>query len=468
MLDLAGFRLVDARTGQVRTLALIASLASALEGRLSDRIGESVAIVIADKFDLATVLLAASQLAVRIVPLDPFSPAAAQSAFVSASGARTIIADHEVDTGGGSQTVITVQELLLAAEEPDRLISFPAMQSHWLFFTSGSTGSPKGVEFSSDMVRQNVRLALDALPFEPGFRTASMLPAYHTFTLIGDIMTAFALQGSCVILPDFEIAQLDFILEALATHQVQAFSGVPVIYEVMTAFADRMTGLALRFVTSGAAPLRAELVERYARLFDHPIIPCYGMTEGVCFLSISDPARVRPGSAGVPRVALRIVNHRDAPVTSGKIGNIQVRGSSVIPNGYFNNQASLKDSYADGGWFRTGDIGYLDSDGQLFITGRSKNLIIRGGKKVYLEDLEALFDAGTVAAVAHGGENREKFVFFFEAEKYDDRGVSELISGRLGIDHMPDRFIPIAQIPKSPTGKLKRQILAEGLQRGSY
>jgi acyl-CoA synthetase (AMP-forming)/AMP-acid ligase II len=468
MSDASEFTLVDSRTGRVVSAREIGAVADALQSKFDATEDVTVALSVNDKFDLIMIMLAASQLAIRIVPLDPGSAPNAHRAFIAASGASVLIADWaDVDLPAGVR-LIAAKDLVAGISIGRRTASFSAICARWLFFTSGSTGSPKGVELTAEMLRANVVLALQQLPYASDFCTASLLPAFHTFTLISDIMTAFAQATRCVVLPNFEISCIDHIIDALVWHRVNTFSGVPIIFNVLARVGDRLADSELRFAVSGAAPLTAELGRLYAAKTGHRLIPCYGMTEGVCFLSISDHHNIKFGSAGTPVVDLRVVDDRDRPLGSGAVGEIHVRGPTVMNGGYFCSSLPFDAVYADGGWLRTGDLGYLDADGVLFITGRLKNMIIRGGKKVYLEDVEALFDAGTVVGVPDGGGDREAFAFFFEEHRYRNDYILRRIKDGLGSEHLPDRTIAISQIPKSPTGKLQRQILAEGLRHGNY
>ena len=468
MLDKQEFLLVDGLDGRKVTAIAIGAAAAWLRERLAGTQMPTIALVIRDKLELVKTMLALSQLDVCIVPLDPGATQSQTEAYLNASGAFFVITDQpDLATDCGA-TLLAVAELNSQRHDAAKPATFESLRASFLFFTSGSTGTPKGVWITPQMLAGNVRLALTRLPYEHGFVTASILPAYHTFTLVSDVLTAFALQTKCVVLPDFEVQFLGDILEALARHSVNSFSAVPVIFEVLAKFGGVLRNSDLRFATSGAAPLTERLGRLYADAVGHTLIPCYGMTEAVCFISISEVDHIKFGSAGKPVIALRIVDDNDQPVRSGTIGSIQICGETVIREGYFGSLQHRSDIYADGSWLRTGDIGFLDNDGILFITGRSKNMIIRGGEKIYLEDVEALFDTGTVVGVPLEDATRETFVFFVEQNHHDRQSVLTTIRASLGARYMPDRLIPIAAIPKSPTGKLHRKILAEGLANGSY
>lgn len=461
MSDAREFSLVDATTGAIAGASRIGALAAAIQPRLPGDRPAMVAVRIAGKFDLLTILLALSQLEVCVVPLDPGAPAEVARSFLAVSGADLMLTDMDDGVFTPGCAVLDVATLLATAEIVGPPARFEAIRAAYLFFTSGSTGAPKGVWITAQMLSANVALALRHLPYEPDFVTASLLPGYHTFTLVSDVMTAFALATRCVVLPAFEIRRVDEIVEAIARHRVKTFSAVPVIFDVLARLGGRLAGSDVRFATSGAAPLTAELGRRYAQAAGHTLVPCYGMTEAVCFIAISAAEAVVFGSAGRPVVDLRIIGDDGAQAPPGAVGAIQVRGASVIKHGYFGAMLEPDDVYADGDWLRTGDLGYLDADGVLFVTGRSKNMIIRGGDKIYLEDIEALFETGTVAGVATGGDHRETFTLFFEEGRYEAESVAATIRAALGPGHLPDHAVAVPEIPRSPTGKLRRQLLAE-------
>lgn len=462
------FEIIDGLGGHRSTAGELASLAKWFQNRFVTKMNPVVALVIHEKFDLVRTTLALSQLAVTIVPLNPTSTENELEQYLRHSEVSFIITDAPTLMVGHDCAVISISALPSELSQADEPASADHVRASFLFFTSGSTGVPKGVMLDPAMVVGNARLAIRHLPYKADTVTASILPAYHTFTLISDIMTSFILGTKCVVLPSFELKYLTGIVNALICHRVNTFSAVPVIFTVLAKFGSALRQSELQFTTSGAAPLTAELASQYTENLGHPLVPCYGMTEAVCFIAISQADNIKFGAAGRPVVDVRIVDELDVPVGPRAIGAIQVRGPTVIAKGYYRSNVEHPKVYADGGWLRTGDLGYLDDDGHLFIRGRSKNMVIRGGEKIYLEDVEALFESGTVAGTPIVKDNCEAYALFIEESRHDAQQVTQAIRAALGDRHVPDKIIAIASVPKSPTGKLLRQEIAQELVRGHH
>ncbi|AKJ29028.1 long-chain acyl-CoA synthetase [Caldimonas brevitalea] len=465
MPEVRQFELLDGLTSRRSTAAELGGLAKWFQNRFATKTRPVVALIIDDKFELIRVTLALTQLAVNVIPLNPSASENELEPYLRHAEVSFIVTDAPALMVGHDCAILSTNELPtdLPAAEP---ASAEHVQAAFVFFTSGSTGVPKGVRLEPAMVVGNARLAIQHLPYTADTVTASILPGYHTFTLISDVMTSFILATKCVVLPNFELKYLSSTVDALIQHRVNTFSAVPIIFNVLSKFAGALRESALQFTTSGAAPLTAELARQYTENLGHPLVPCYGMTEAVCFITISDIRQIKFGSAGKPVVELRVVDEGDIPLPSHTVGAIQVRGDTVIADGYYRSNLEHTQVYAEGGWLRTGDLGYLDEDGCLFVRGRSKNMVIRGGEKIYLEDVEALFESGTVAGVPILRDNSEAYALFIEEGRHDPEHAVHTIRGALGERHVPDQVIMIPRVPKSPTGKLLRQEIAKELARG--
>jgi acyl-CoA synthetase (AMP-forming)/AMP-acid ligase II len=237
------------------------------------------------------------------------------------------------------------------------------------------------------------------------------------------------------------------------------------ILDVLTRLGCRLGGGAMRFCVSGAAPLSEPVRERFAEAYGFPIIPAYGLTETTCFCTISPHDAVVPGSAGVPAgIEVRVVSETGAELPPGEIGEIAVRGPSVMAGGYYKGP---RDCYLDAGpqaegtWFRTGDLGRLDEAGYIFLTGRKKNMVIRGGEKIYLEDIDrCLADCPGVsdsATIRLGGDVERIVCFVVPAAEApaSPHQVLDFIAGRLGRSRQPDRVELRDSIARTATNKVR-------------
>jgi acyl-coenzyme A synthetase/AMP-(fatty) acid ligase len=340
-----------------------------------------------------------------------------------------------------------------------------------LIYTSGTTGEPKGVLLGWREIRANVRHAIDALGYEPGWVAGSLLPRFHTFTLISDLFPALFLGGRTVLTDTFELPRAKFIVETFTRHGVQSYSAAPVILEAwcgLRAWANTPT---LRFAVAGAAPLKEKTRLAYSTAFGHPIIPCYGLSETTCFATISPPDKIRPGAVGI-RVGIEICvfDEFGSLAPRGATGELAMRGPSVIRNGYFrDHERRFAKAFTSDGWFLTGDIGRIDEDGYVFVTGRKKNMVIRGGEKVYLEDVDrclfeylGIVDCASIVRCEPGAADiAMTFIVTADSQPVARDEIDGLIRKMLTARHMPDRIYFIDRIPRTPSGKAShRELLA--------
>jgi acyl-CoA synthetase (AMP-forming)/AMP-acid ligase II/acyl carrier protein len=213
-------------------------------------------------------------------------------------------------------------------------------------------------------------------------------------------------------------------------------------------------------------------MEELENVFNVPVLESYGMTEAAHQMTSNPlpPRQRKPGSVGVPTgPAVAIMDEADDPLPTGETGEIAIRGANVMA-GYENNPEANESAFTDG-WFRTGDQGLLDDDGYLFITGRIKEIINRGGEKVAPREVdEVLLDHPAIAqavtfAVPHTtlGEDVAVAVVLRESASVTEREIRELAFARLADYRVPTQVVIVDEIPKSPTGKLQRIGLAEKL-----
>jgi acyl-CoA synthetase (AMP-forming)/AMP-acid ligase II len=206
--------------------------------------------------------------------------------------------------------------------------------------------------------------------------------------------------------------------------------------------------------------------------FACPVIESYGMTEAAHQMASNPlpPAARKPGTVGVsagPEVAIQGPDGGLLP--HGQAGEIVIRGPNVT-TGYANNPGANAEAYRNG-WFRTGDLGFLDPEGYLTISGRLKEIINRGGEKITPREIdEVLMDHPAIAqalafAMPHDklGEEVAAAVVLREGESATERELRDFVAGRLADFKVPRRIVVLAEIPKGPTGKLQRIGLAQRL-----
>jgi long-chain acyl-CoA synthetase len=379
-----------------------------------------------------------------------------------------------------------------------------------LIFTSGTTGNPKGVMLSHLNIRTNVIDTVDIIPGSKGDHIVSILPLSHMFEFVAGFTIAHV-KGMCISYP--ESLKPDDVMKELSVHKANLMAAVPLFFEVidrtiqeklrqLPAFLQkifaaigplvkryprlgkvvfgkvhRVFGGSIKYFASGGAKIDPAVIDRFQSL-GFPMLQGYGLTETspiISFTTYED--RLKTGSVGkiVPSVEIKIEN----PNAGGE-GEICVKGPSVF-KGYFENEEATRQVIKNG-WFHTGDIGKLDRDGFLYITGRAKDIIVTpNGKNVYPEEVEevlkksTLFTEVTVLGLDQGrGETVHAVVVPSpalpagrEAQKQAVLREIERLSQELSdYKRVQDFTISPQELPKTATRKVRKHLLKEMIVRG--
>ena len=365
----------------------------------------------------------------------------------------------------------------------------------FLQYTSGSTGHPRGVMLTHKNVVSTIHFMAEAAGITVEDRVVSWLPLYHDMGLIGCAFTPPLLGTPLWLLPpDLRNPRqwLALITEIRATFTVSPDFG----YRNCVRNVRDTTGLdlsSLKAALSGAEPVRPSTIEAFESHFaiKRVISPCYGLAEATLAVAIwprGAPLRLDTSgrflSVGQPcrGVSVRILAPRDeAPAAErpvGVEGEICVRSAGVM-QGYYNNPGETAKVLMPGGWLRTGDLGFVDTEGFLYVTGRLKDLIILGGVNVIPADIEEVVDRvdGVRYSAAVGidsertGTQRLHVVVEVRSESAspDDyheivREITRRVHKALG--HRPARVILVrsSTIPKTSSGKIQHSRLAQMIQ----
>lgn len=462
--------LLDAATGEAVSFVQLAAAADrfvALGGG-----DDPVTIVSARRPMQAVAILAGLAAGALVHPVAADTPPGRLRALIAEARPRLVLADDPT----AFENARPIDGLLHGDAAPSPAESAGGL----LIYTSGTTGSAKGVALRWPLLETNVRYSSAAFGYDGSWITASVLPLTHTFTLVSDVLPMILLGGTAVIASAFDLRRAQEIVDALTRYRVQSYSAVPILFEALTALRADLSGAALRFAVAGAAPLRESVRLSYAARFGHEILPCYGLTETVCFATLSRPGAIRAGSAGRPAgIDVRVIEAApagepprfDRRVPRGGTGELVMRGPSVIGT-YFRDGGRHAAVFSEDGWFATGDVGHIDDDGWVYVTGRRKNMIIRGGAKVYLEDVDRALaaqpgvrDCCTLAFVEADRPDR---AVAFVAGEGDPAALGRAVTAELGAGHVPDAFVFLDSIPRTPTGKPRQEELrALGAARGT-
>jgi len=342
--------------------------------------------------------------------------------------------------------------------------------------TSGTTSRPKIVPITHQNIFYSVQNISSTYALSPADRCLNIMPLFHIHGLMASMGASLLAGASIICAPGY---QPERVLGWLSELAPTWYTAVPTIHQSILEQANRQPEnvgrVHLRFIRSCSSPLAPQVAQDLESAFNAPVVEAYGMTEATHQIASNPlPPQVRKlGSVGLPtgttRVSIKDEKGKNLPPNS--IGEICLRGENVI-SGYENNPTANTNSF-DNGWLRTGDLGFLDEDGYLFIQGRLKEIINRAGEKISPREIdEVLLEHPAVRqavafAVAHPslGEDVAAAVVLKDGHSVSMQELRRFTSERLADFKVPRRIIFLQEIPKGPTGKIQRIGLAEMLRK---
>jgi acyl-CoA synthetase (AMP-forming)/AMP-acid ligase II len=343
-----------------------------------------------------------------------------------------------------------------------------------LLLTSGTTSRPKIVPQTHANICASVRSSVAAFALGETDRCINILPLFHGHALLNTVIASLAVGASVVCTAGYDINRF---FAWLTTFQPTWYSAVPTIHQAILAQASRGRERAarrrLRFIRSSSAPLPPKILTELESTFEAPVIECYAMTETTSTLIACNPfppAQRKARSVGIPvSLDVSIMDEGGTFLTRGRTGEIVVRGAGVMP-GYDGDPIATQAAFT-GGWFKTGDLGFFDDDGYLFLTGRSREIINRGGEKITPREVdEVLLEHPAVAeavtfAVPHPtlGEDVGSAVVLQPHGAATPEELRQFVIGRVAEFKVPRQVLIVTQLPKGPTGKVRRVDLAAEL-----
>ncbi|MHA7828851.1 MAG: AMP-binding protein [Roseovarius sp.] len=340
-----------------------------------------------------------------------------------------------------------------------------------LMYTSGTTGRPKGVVHSHSSLLAGGWTTSVAHDLSPGDRGLCVLPIYHINGLCVSVMGSLVSGGSLALCPRFSASRF---WDQAASSEATWFSVVPtIISHLLHGDSDPSDAVKarLRFGRSASSPLAPDVQTAFETRFGVPIIETMGLTETAAqILSNPLPPGTRKiGSPGIPfGNEAAILDGNLAPLPHGQEGEIAVRGPNLMRE-YLRNPDATRETFSPDGWLRTGDLGRQDEDGYFFVTGRLKELIIKGGENIAPREVdEALYshpDIIEAAAFARPctryGERVEAAVAIRPGSALSEDDLIALCARKLGAFKCPDRVHFLDELPKGPSGKIQRRKLGE-------
>lgn len=368
------------------------------------------------------------------------------------------------------------QSLPLAAAAGQPVLPTPAAEDvAVLLYTSGTSGLPKGVLLTYGNLESVVEAAIRHAGLQHEHTFLGMIPLFHSFGIV-TTLGAIRLGAKTVYLGRFSPVA---VLNAVRAHHPSLIFGIPSMFAAMLRLKDAgPEDFSRLYATiSGGEPLPATIREGFLKKFGAALYEGYGLTETCAVVCLNTPGRNEPGSVGqpLPGAELRMTSDEGVAVPQGEVGEVWVRGPMVM-KGYYNLPEETADSLTADGFFKTGDLGFIDSAGFLRISGRKKDLIIVSGEKVYPREVEDVLrqhpGVADLAVLGKPDPGRGEIVAAFVMPREGQTLVPDELRAfartqGLAQWKVPREIFIVPDLPRSPTGKILRRELAEKLKAGT-
>ncbi|WP_020123840.1 FadD7 family fatty acid--CoA ligase [Streptomyces canus] len=471
-----------------RALASLADEVAARLGGAGLGRGDAVGLICANTAEFVVALLGAARAGLVTAPLDPALPESQLSSRLTALGARAVLLDASA-SGRGAKLPVPAWSLRMDVSgagagagalelEPGVCDSAQAQggagelseRDALVLFTAGTTDRAKMVPLTHANVAASLRTICATYELGPEDATVAVMPFFHGHGLFAALLSSLA-SGGCVLLPERGRFSAGTFWADMRAVDATWFTAVPAIHEILLDRSEREypgpQAPPLKFVRSCSAPLNTATQRALERTFGAPLLSAYGMTES-SHQATSEPlpqrGALRQGSVGRPTgVAVRVVDRGGRSCPAGVEGEVWVQGPTVA-RGYLADGDESARTFVDG-WLRTGDLGALDEDGYLSLTGRIKNLINRGGEKIspeHVEDILAGCPGVAEAAVfavpdAVYGQRVGAAVVVREPDGAGREEILRYCRDHLAAFEVPDRLDLVAALPYTAKGGLDRK-----------
>jgi acyl-CoA synthetase (AMP-forming)/AMP-acid ligase II len=439
--------------------------------------GDTVSLVMPNGLQTMRILLGTMSQGLIVNPVNLLSQTEQMRYVLGHSDCKLVFAAPEWEAPVRALLAGLDREVALVVAEPDGLrlpsendeafgaAPVPANAVALLMYTSGTTGVPKGVMLSQANLVANARSISVEHALTSTDRVLGVLPLYHINAFAVTMLAPLAHGGSVAVAPRFSAAR--FWAQAFDNH----CTWVNVVPTIISFLIEGETPAAealarIRFCRSASAALPPEHLLAFERKFGIGIIETMGLTECVapCFSNPLEPARRKVGAVGrASGCEARIIDSAGMTLPDGQRGEIAIRGPNVM-RGYYKNDSATTAAFTPDGWLRTGDLGHRDSDGFFYVTGRLKELIIKGGENIAPREIDevllahpAVLDAAAVGMPdRHYGQEILAAVVLREGMGCSEEELREFCLQRLGRYKTPKTIRFVTELPRGPSGKVQR------------
>ncbi|CAD6568031.1 MAG: hypothetical protein ASARMPRED_001389 [Alectoria sarmentosa] len=436
--------------------------------------GSCLSIVLPNSFEFVALFLAISCMRAVAVPLNPALKQDEYGFYLEDLESEIVFVpkgafcERHAAVLAALDKGVTIIECCL--NDGQIVLDQPAAQQDvaLILHTSGTTGRPKAVPLTHQNILASVTNVCATYNLTPHDRTVLIIPLFHIHGLLASTLAPLY-SGGTVIIPNRLTPSFwtDFI-----AYNATWYTGTPTSHSIILQFPlPKPIPPRLRFIRSGSGPLSPSLHQKLETAFGVPVLDNYALTEacGQITSNLLPPVLRKPGSVGTATgVAVLILDPQGRPLPPDTEGEICIRGPNVT-SGYLDNETANAASFTSDRFFRTGDYGRCDGDGYLFLTGRIKEVINKGGEKISPAELDdvivqhpAVVEAATFAMEDEMyGQDVAVAVRIFDGEKIDAVGLRRWIRGRVAAFKVPKKIFFVSEIPKTATGKVRRDVLAK-------
>ena len=456
--------------------------------------GDRIAFFLRNSPEFIYTIFAASKLGAIVVPINTFLKEDELTYILEDSGASVLVASavHEKvvnnskasnlckfivwegENSAKREQYYTFDEALkteLSVIHTDTALEDTAV----IIYTSGTTGKPKGAMLSHKNIFSNAHSGMKHINVTPRDRGIVFLPMFHSFTFTIAIMLPMYVGMSIVIIKS--IQPFSNIFKQTLLKRVTLFFGIPDVYNALAKAKLPwyfMWFNNIRAFISGAAALQPKTLDAMAKKFKRAkLLEGYGLSEASPAVSMNTLKKQKAGSVGIGLYGyeIKIVDQELSEVHRGAIGDIIVKGDNVM-QGYLNRPTATDETIING-WLLTGDVGYMDDEGFLFIVDRKKDLIISKGINIYPREVEEVIDRfeGVEASAVIGIDDEKSGeipVVYIELEEgvetLDETGLKKYMKEQLANYKIPKQIHVIKALPKNATGKVLKRALKESLR----